>query len=135
MPQALTQHLSVGTHLRPMQIEQLLDTWEKLGVRERKVLLTIAMRLWAGQRRHGELSVGKKDWNYEALEEAMDASVYLACALNDRTEKAFGAMVEDAEREVTATQCRVCLSVLHSTENHQDVDNDDEVRTPECGAV
>jgi len=83
-----------------MTVDQLLDVWEKLGVRERKVLLTVAMRLWAGQRRHGELVVEKKDWNYEALEEAIDASVYLACALNDRSEKAFGAMVADAEKEV-----------------------------------
>jgi hypothetical protein len=84
-----------------MELDQLLDAWEKLGPRERKVLLTVAMRIQAGQRRHGLLATDKKDWTYEALEEAIDASVYLACALNDRTEKAFAAMVADAEREVT----------------------------------
>lgn len=83
-----------------MELEQLLDVWDKLAVRERKVLLTFAMRLWAGQRRHGELSLGKKDWNYEAIEEALDASCYLACLLNDRSEKAFAAMVTDAEKEL-----------------------------------
>lgn len=82
------------------KLEHLLNTWEKLGERERKVFHTIGMRLLAGQRRHGLLTVGKKDWSYEAIEEAMDASVYLACALNDHTDKAFDAMVTDAEDEV-----------------------------------
>lgn len=83
-------------------LENLLELWEKLGVRERKVFLTMGYRLWAGQRLHGELSVGKKDWTYEALEEAIDASVYLAAALNDRAEKAMDAMLPDAEKELAA---------------------------------
>lgn len=85
-----------------MQIQNLLEAYEHLGERERKILTTLAMRLWAGQRRHGKLSIDKKDWGYEAIEEALDASVYLACMLNDKTDKAFNAMVSDAEAEANA---------------------------------
>lgn len=83
-----------------MYLDSLLSNWEKLGQREKKILATVAARLYAGQRRHGVLTEDKKDWTYEALEEHMDAVVYLACALNDKTDKAFKAMVTDAETEV-----------------------------------
>ncbi len=82
------------------RLDRLLETWEKLGERERSVLLAFMLRLYAGQRRYGELSVGKKDWGFEAIEEALDASVYLTCMLNDRAELALYAMVSDAEKEV-----------------------------------
>lgn len=82
------------------ELDTLLDAWEKLGPRERKVLLVFALRVWAGQRKYGKLSIDKKDWQYEAIEEALDASVYLAALLNDRTDKAMAAMVSDAEKEV-----------------------------------
>ncbi len=85
-------------------LENLLTVWEKLAVRERKVLLSFAFRLWAGQRLHGELSVDKKDWGYEAIEEALDASVYLACLLNDRADKAIAAMIPQAEAELMLDQ-------------------------------
>lgn len=83
-----------------MQIEQLLNVWEKLAVRERKCLLTFGMRILAGQRKFGPMTVDKKDWPYEAIEEALDASVYLTALLNDRVEKAYNNMVNDAETEV-----------------------------------
>lgn len=85
-----------------MQLEQLLDTWEKLAVRERLCLLTYGMRLLAGQRKYGPMTLAKKDWPYEAIEEALDASVYLTALLNDRAEKALANMVSDAEAEVMA---------------------------------
>lgn len=84
-----------------MHIHKLLEAYENLGERERKILTTLAMRLWAGQRRHGKLTVDKKDWGYEAIEEALDASVYLACMLSDKVDKAFMNMVSDAEKEVS----------------------------------
>lgn len=82
-------------------LDQLLTAWEKLGPRERKALLAIGMRLWAGQRKFGKLTIDKKDWAYEAVEEALDAAVYLAALLNDKTDKAIASMVSDAENEVT----------------------------------
>ena len=81
-------------------IENMLRAWEHLGMRERKVLLAFAWRLLAGQKRHGKLSYDKKDWNYEAIEEALDASVYLTALLNDRSEKAFRTAVQDAEEQM-----------------------------------
>lgn len=82
-------------------LDHILEAWETLGEREKKILATFTMRLLAGQRKYGKLSIDKKDWSYEAIEEALDASVYLAALLNDKTDKAFAAMVSDAEREVT----------------------------------
>lgn len=82
-----------------MSLDQLLDFWEKLGERERKVTLTFMARLYAGQRKYGKLESAKKDWAYEAIEEALDASVYLAAMLNDKSEKAYDSMVADAEKE------------------------------------
>jgi hypothetical protein len=58
------------------------------------------MRLKAGQRLHGKLSRDKKDWTYEALEEVLDACVYMSCALEASSGKAFDSAVADAEREV-----------------------------------
>lgn len=87
-----------------MTLEKLLDLWEKLAERERKVLLTFAQRLWNGQRKYGAMSTDKKDWPYEALEEALDASVYLTAALNDRVEKAFNIAVAEEESEVVNAQ-------------------------------
>lgn len=87
-----------------MHLERLLQAYEELGERERKILATLAMRLWAGQRKFGKLSVDKKDWGYEAIEEALDASVYLACMLNDKADKAFSNMVKDAEAEANQVQ-------------------------------
>lgn len=83
-----------------MQLDQLLTVWERLAERERKCLLTFGMRILAGQRKFGPMTLGKKDWPYEAIEEALDASVYLTALLNDRAEKAFDSMVSDAEAEV-----------------------------------
>lgn len=84
------------------RLENVLHVWEQLGEREKKVLATFAMRLYTGQRRHGLLTIDKKDWAYEAIEEALDAAVYLSAMLNDKTDKAFNAMVADAELEVTS---------------------------------
>ena len=84
-----------------MNLDRLLDVWEKLGERERQVLVTLGQRLYVGQKRHGKLSIDKKDWTYEAIEEALDGSIYLTCALADRVDKAFNNAVADAEAEVT----------------------------------
>jgi hypothetical protein len=46
------------------------------------------------------MTLDKKDWAYEAIEEALDASVYLTALMNDRVEKAYNNMVADAEAEV-----------------------------------
>ncbi len=89
--------------LRPAEsLDNLLTIWEKLATRERKVFLAFGYRLWSGQRLHGELSVDKKDWKFEAVEEALDASVYLACMLCDQADKAIAAMLPDAEAELEA---------------------------------
>ncbi len=82
------------------QLSNLLDVWEKLETRERKVLLAFMYRLYAGQRKFGALKVGKYDWSYEAIEEALDASVYLTCMLSDKVDKAIDHMVSDAEEEL-----------------------------------
>ncbi len=95
-----------------MQLEQLLNVWDKLEARERLCVLTFAMRIHSGQRKFGPMTRDKKDWQYEAIEEALDASVYLTALLNDRAEKAFDNMVSDAEAEVTAAgeaSLRCCL--------------------------
>lgn len=85
-------------------LNKLLDVWEKLGERERKITLTFMNRLWAGQRKYGPLTAFKKDWTYEAIEEALDASVYLSCALQDRCDKAFEVSVAMEEAEVADTE-------------------------------
>lgn len=68
-------------------VETLLEVWEKLGNTERKVLLTIMWRLYAGQRKYGLLENNKKEWDMEAIEEAMDASVYLGTLLAQRMDE------------------------------------------------
>ena len=94
-------------------LETLLDLYERLGAREKLVLQTFGQRLYAGQRRYGVLTEGKKDWKYEAIEEALDASVYLTALLNDSVDRAFDAMVSDAEKEVTEAQKPVQDSTIH----------------------
>lgn len=53
---------------------------------ERSVLNTLAHRLLAGQRKYGQLEEGKKTWTWEAAEECLDSSVYLAAGLIALTE-------------------------------------------------
>jgi hypothetical protein len=89
------------------QLERLLDTWEKLGEGERNVLMVYVMRLYAGQRKFGKLSRTKRDWTYEALEEAVDAAVYLSCALEAKSSDAFNNALKDAEDEVRANRTPV----------------------------
>lgn len=72
-----------------MKVEQLLEIWESLAETERMVLLTYAKRLQKGQRLFGPMYVDKKDWAYEAIEEALDASIYLTALLSDRVTKAY----------------------------------------------
>ncbi len=81
-------------------VESLLDAWIRLAERERKVLCTLAWRLAAGQRKFGPLTVAKKDWTFEALEEVLDACVYMGAALSDKADIAFERAVSDAEAEV-----------------------------------
>jgi hypothetical protein len=52
----------------------------ELGVDELRVLDRIAARLQIGQRQYGELDIATdaRDWTEEALQEALDLSVYLA---------------------------------------------------------
>ncbi len=71
--------------LDPLSI--VLETWEKLGEVEKRVLSTLATRIYAGQRRYGKLEYDKKAWTWEATEEALDQSVYLACELLNATEE------------------------------------------------
>lgn len=61
--------------------------WEKLGPLERSVLNTYAWRLYAGQRKYGQLEEDKKVWTWEAAEELLDAAVYLGAALVAATEQ------------------------------------------------
>ncbi len=62
---------------------ELVQDWEAMGDRERRVLREVANRLYLGQQTYGELSKGKKKWCREALEEAMDGMVYLGAAIQD----------------------------------------------------
>ncbi len=82
------------------ELDMILSLWEKLGERERKVLLTFANRMLAGQRRYGHLYVGKKHWGYEAIEEALDAAVYLSALLQDKVDFALNSAVLDAEKAI-----------------------------------
>lgn len=84
------------------KLNRLLDTWEKLGERERLCLLVLAMRIKRGQTAYGPMTVDKKDWTYEALEEVMDGLVYMAIALQDKSDKALASIVTRAEDEVMA---------------------------------
>ncbi len=62
--------------------------------------MVYTMRLLNGQRKFGKLNPDKKDWTYEALEEALDYGVYMACALHQKAQKAFQASLSDTETEV-----------------------------------
>lgn len=65
------------------EAQELLELVDALGPDERRVLLAVARRLAMGQRQYGALDVAgdRRDWRKEAAEEALDASVYLACEL------------------------------------------------------
>ncbi len=84
------------------KIGRLLDAWSGLGEVERTTLLTIAMRLSAGQRLHGKLTYEKKPWKVEELEEHLDSSVYAAVRLGQHIEEAFNRCVTETEAEVLA---------------------------------
>jgi hypothetical protein len=63
--------------------DELADVIASLGIDERRVLLVLARRLAMGARVYGRLDVDgdPRDWRGEAADEALDASVYLACEL------------------------------------------------------
>lgn len=65
------------------QVSELRKIWTELGKNERTLLLNIADRLLAGQKQYGEVFPGKKRWDREALEEAMDGTVYMALLLTE----------------------------------------------------
>ena len=83
-----------------MKIDQFLTTWEKLGPGEQTLVLVYMSRLYAGQKKYGLIDTDKKDWTYEALEEALDAAVYMSAALQQKYQKALDGLVEAKEREV-----------------------------------
>lgn len=90
---------------------------------ERLVLATIANRLWAGQRLHGLLEEGKKEWTWEAAEEFLDSSVYLATALVSLTEaskRRYQMSLEGTHHTVAAEAAEVA---------------DNGLEEPTCGAV
>lgn len=70
---------------------------------ERSVLNSLAWRLRAGQRKYGKLHENKKVWTWEAAEEGLDQSIYLAAALVALTEgskRRYFASLDDAARSV-----------------------------------
>jgi len=83
-----------------VEIDRILTIWEQLAERERKVMLTYAYRLLAGQKKYGALIKFKKQWGYEAIQEAVDASVYLTAALQDWVDHALDTEIVNAEKEV-----------------------------------
>lgn len=86
------------------ELDMLLEVWERLATRERKVALAYLWRLYAGQKKFGPLTIGKKDWSYEAIEEALDSSVYLTAMLVDRADLALMNAVKDAEDSVAVRE-------------------------------
>lgn len=96
--------MQMDTETQVGKLDRMLDAWEGLGEIERLTLLTIAMRLKAGQRIHGKLTYAKKEWGVEALEEHLDSCVYSALRLGNSVQKAFDRAVEAAEAEVTASK-------------------------------
>ncbi len=80
----------------PMEdLNTLLDTWENLALRERKLVIAFMLRLYAGQRKYGPITLDKKDWDYEAMEELLDTCVYMTAkleGLSSSSEKAIKAM-------------------------------------------
>lgn len=67
--------------MRDIKLEQLLEAWEAFGQVEKEVLHAYTMRLYAGQKSFGKLTYTKREWNYEALEEQIDYSVYMTAEL------------------------------------------------------
>jgi hypothetical protein len=63
--------------------ERLVEICAELGADELGVLLLVAERLAKGRWRYGALNVATdgRDFRTEALEEAADGLVYVACAL------------------------------------------------------
>ena len=82
------------------QLDRFLGLWEKLQLGERNILLVFMQRLYNGQKKFGPIDRAKRLWTYEALEEALDASVYLAAALEARAYEAYESSVEQEEAEV-----------------------------------
>lgn len=97
--------------LNPLDI--VLDTWEKLGPVERRVLATLATRIYAGQRRYGLLEYNKKAWTWEACEEALDQSVYLACELLNATEEAKRRYRDEVNGETIGEPAPVRLRTVY----------------------
>lgn len=60
--------------------KRLNEIWDALGEDERQVLFSIARRLEKGRQQYGELvmSLDPRNWEREAHEEYLDATVYLA---------------------------------------------------------
>ncbi len=80
-------------------VDTLLSVWENLGLRERQLLLTLAQRIYMGQRQHGLITRNKKHWGVEAIEEALDQSVYACAMLIDFVDDAYDRATSDAEKE------------------------------------
>jgi hypothetical protein len=61
-------------------VDTIAGRCTELGVDELRVLDRIAARLQVGRRQYGELHIARdgRDWTEEALQEALDLSVYLA---------------------------------------------------------
>jgi hypothetical protein len=61
-------------------VDTIAGRLSELGVDELRVLDRIAARLQVGQKQYGELRLDTdtRDWTEEALQEALDLSVYLA---------------------------------------------------------
>lgn len=62
---------------------ELMDCWDELAEREKRVLAILAQRLLMGQRAYGELHKGKLNGAKETFQEACDASIYTANAMLD----------------------------------------------------
>lgn len=56
----------------------ILGTWGKLGLQEKRVLHLLAQRLLKGQQQYGQLDLrtDKRDWKREKSEELADAMIY-----------------------------------------------------------
>lgn len=81
-------------------LARLLNLWEGLAERERKLMLLLGTRLLAGQKLHGKLTFQKKKWDTEAIEESLDQSIYMGLQLNDHVEAQIKGIAARAEAEV-----------------------------------
>jgi len=81
-------------------LESLLSCWECLGDSEKRILATLAKRLYSGQMMYGKIATGKKEWTVEASEEALDAAVYLAALLSDSIDRADARAQKVMEEEM-----------------------------------